>query len=232
MNQTRIDTPIGAVEAELVRPDGPGPWPGVVVVHDVMGLNDDVRTITRTIAEAGYLVVAPRLFDGSGPRCLVGMFRDFNRGQGTTFDRITAAREFLKGQPDCTGRIGVVGFCIGGGFALATATDGFDASAPFYGNLPKDMNEALRGSCPVVGSYGRRDPSLMGAGEKLSKALSHNDVPHDVKTYPGVGHGFANHWNAGPMTPLLRVTGFGFQQQAADDAWRRVFEFFDTYLKS
>ncbi|MEV5651636.1 dienelactone hydrolase family protein [Nocardia sp. NPDC052254] len=231
MSQTRIDTPHGVIDAEIVRPEGTGPWPGVVVVHDVLGMSDDLREITRNIAAAGYLAAAPRLADGSGPRCLVSLFRDFHRGQGTAFDRITASREHLKSQPDCTARVGVVGFCIGGGFALATATDGFDASAPFYGELPKNPEEALRESCPVVGSFGRRDPALIGAGDTLAAALSHNGIPHDVKTYPGVGHGFANHWKAGPLTPILRVTGFGYQQGAAEDAWRRVFAFFDTHLR-
>src|SRR3954447_3414532 len=119
----------GEVKAHLaVPPVGPGPWPGVVVLHESFGLNDDIRQHADRLAAAGYVVLAPDLL-GSW-RCLLATFRALARGRGKPFEDIETARSTLAGREDCTGRVGVIGFCMGGGFALATAARGFDAAAP------------------------------------------------------------------------------------------------------
>lgn len=226
-----VDTPEGPIEAVLEHPGGDGPHPGVVVVHDALGLSADIRGITRDIADHGYLTLAPNLDSRGGTaRCVTRVFRELIGRQGRAVTDILAARDHLRARPDCSGAVAVVGFCMGGGFALALSPMGFDASAPFYGVLPRHLDEALSGACPIVASFGSRDPILPRAGKRLSAALDRQGVPHDVRTYPGVGHSFANHLPAGPATPLLRVVGFHYGEEQSRDAWRRVYAFLDEHL--
>ncbi len=162
----------------------------------------------------------PDLYRGQGKRrCLVATFKALFAGEGRPLDDIDAARAELAARDDCTGRVGVIGFCMGGGFALLAASRGFDAAAPNYGQLPKDLDGALKGACPMVASFGQRDPELRGAAAKLEAALERAGVVHDVKEYPGAGHAFMGRVNGGPLNPVLRVAGLGYHQPSAEDAW-------------
>ena len=221
------------VKAHLaVPPVGAGPWPGVVVLHESLGLTDDIREHTDRLAAAGYLAVAPDLFsDGGARKCLVATFRAQMSGKGKAFDDIEAARTYLGGHEDCTGRVGVIGFCLGGGFALLTAARGFDAAADNYGHLPKDLDATLQGACPIVASYGGRDKTLRGTAAELEAGLRRAGVEHDVKEYPDAGHSFLNRHNLGPAGPLLRVAGIGYHSPSAEDAWARILGFFDAQLR-
>ena len=101
---------------------------------------------------------------------MIRMIRETWRRQGPTFADIEAAGRWLAGRPDCTGRIGVIGFCLGGGFALLLAADHrFDAASVNYGPVSKKTytEDAFAGACPIVGSYGAKDPGNRGAGERL-----------------------------------------------------------------
>ena len=152
-----------------VPPVGSGPFPGVVVLHEVFGVTDDVRQQADRLASAGYVAAAPDLFSRGGAlRCLRSTFAALTSGTGRAYDDIEATRAWLAGRPDGTGKVGVLGFCMGGGFALMTAARGFDASAPNYGPLPRTPEEVLRGACPVVASFGRRDVGLRGAAGSWS----------------------------------------------------------------
>jgi carboxymethylenebutenolidase len=220
-----IDTPGGPIDALLSVPDGQGPWPGVVVVHDAIGYGPDNESTSARIAAAGFVAVTPNLFSRGGrARCITRVFRDLLTQRGRALDDILAARDHVQSMPECTGSVGVVGFCMGGQFALVMAPKGFGASAPFYGTpLPRNLSETLDGACPIVASFGRRDPMGRGAPARLRKAVDDKSIAADIKVYPDAGHSFANKL---PAQPLLRITGFGYNDAATEDAYRRVFAFF------
>jgi carboxymethylenebutenolidase len=224
----------GDVKAHLaVPPVGDGPWPGVVVLHESLGLNDDIRQQADRLAAAGYLALAPDLYSAGGYwSCMRATFRALSAGRGKPFDDIEAARAWLGAREDCTGRIGVIGFCMGGGFALLTAARGFEASAPNYAHLPKDLDGALRGACPVVASYGGKDKTLRGTAAKLEAGLERAGVEHDVREYPDAGHSFLNRHDLGPGGALLRVAGIGYHGPSAEDAWGRILRFFEAHLRT
>ncbi|AQA06718.1 carboxymethylenebutenolidase [Mycobacterium sp. MS1601] len=232
MTDITYPTPAGPLRAYQSRPEGEGPWPGVVVIHDVFGLTADVKRSCERLSAAGYLTLAPALY-GRGNRvgCVVRTMRALSSGAGDAIGDLVAARDVLAGDPSCTGKVGVVGFCMGGGFSLQLAPRRvFDVAAPNYGQWPKDT-AALANSCPTVASYGAKDPTLRGAAAKLERILTDAEVPHDVKEYPHVGHSFMNDWGTPPALQFVtRMAGFFYSEPEAEDAWTRILTFFDQHL--
>ncbi len=220
------------LRAYVAHPRGEGPFPGVVVVMDALGLSDDIRTQADRLAAEGYVAFAPDLYSGRGPRCVVSTIRSAMTGSGEAYENIEAARQWLAAREDCTGQIGIIGFCMGGAFALLSAPRyAFGAAAVNYGEVPSDALERLANSCPIVASYGKRDPSLRGRAQRLQRTLSALGIAHDVKEYPGAGHSFMNRISTGPFGPLVKVAGFNYEHDAAQDAWARILAFFDTHLR-
>ncbi len=222
--------------AYLATPDDPGPWPGVVVIHEIFGLNDDIRELSDRLAGMGYLALAPDFYGGGKwMRCMKGAFAQLQAGRGEFFDAIDAARRRLAEREDCTGRVGVVGFCLGGGFALLVAAQqDFAVASVNYGEVPDDAERVLAGACPIVASYGGRDRTMRGRPERLGQALTKAGVTHDVKTYPGAGHSFlSTRPYPLPLRPVSTVMGMngGPHPVSAADAWQRIDDYFARYLK-
>ncbi|MEH6803155.1 MULTISPECIES: dienelactone hydrolase family protein [Rhodococcus] len=220
------------LRAILETPTTPGPWPGVVMIHEAFGLEEVMQRQAKRLAAAGFLTLAVDLYSAGGAkRCLVPTMTSMLRGHGKAFTDIEVARSWLLESPDCTGKIGVIGFCMGGGFAMVSAGD-FDAASVNYGQLPRKLDEAVVDACPIVGSFGGKDFSLRGAAAKLETALSNAGIENDVKEYPAAGHAFLNDAEAGPkvLRPLERILGIGPDPVAAQDAWKRIDSFFERHL--
>ena len=206
----------------LALPDADGPHPGVVVIHEAYGLNDNIRSITDRLADAGYASLAVDLFTGRNraicmARYMAGMLGGSVNRYG--IDDLKSALTYLAKLEDVDAqRMGAIGFCMGGTFAVAWAcTDSrLKAIAPFYASNPRPMT-AVKRLCPVVGSYPEQDFTAR-SGRALEAALTRYDVPHDIKVYPNAHHSFFNEG------------GRAYDEQAASDAWDRVLNFFGSRL--
>ena len=223
------------MRAALARPDDGATHPGVIVIHEIFGLNNDIRRITARFAELGYVALAPDLYDAPGPRiiCVARTLMTLNRGSGAAFDDLDAARKFLQQQPGVeASKVGVIGFCMGGGFALLYAVRApMGVAAAFYGDVPKTA-DGLRGICPVLGGYGGQDKMFASQGERLEKLLTELNVDHDVKTYPDAGHSFMSQ-NSGILAAIGRISPMhaGYNSVAAEDSWKRIESFFAKHLQ-
>lgn len=235
LTDIQIPLPDGThIPGRLAVPPGKGPFAAVVMVHEVFGIDESMTAQITRMASAGYLVLMPDLYSRGGMRkCLKATFRALVDGTGQAYVDIEAAKNLLLSRPDCTGKIGVVGFCMGGGFVLQLVSRGYDAAAVNYGQAAKDLDAQLVGSCPIVASFGGKDLSLKGAGPKLEAALTQAGIAHDVKVYPEASHAFMNPTQAGPkaLRPLMNtVLGFKPRPDDAADAWSRIERFFGEHL--
>ncbi len=234
--EVRLSGARGDMPVYVGVPGGEGPWPGVVVVSDALGMTTDLRNQVDWLAGEGFLAAAPDIYYWGGRmRCLFSTFRQASSGDGPVFDDFETIRSWLLDHPQSTGRVGVIGFCLGGGFALLLATrGGFDAASSNYGGLTEEALNGLAESCPIVGSYGGLDRSLRKEPEQISSEMRKHSIPFDVKVYPDAGHGFLND-HPDSETPLWAVISgkfisSGYHEQSAIDARRRIVEFFAEHL--
>ena len=239
MAEVTIETDRGGMPAYLAVPGTPGPWPAVVVIHDVLGFTSDVKAQADWLAGEGFLALAPNLmYWGGRLACMRSIFRDLRDRRGRVFDEVESARRWLTDRDDCTGRIGVIGYCVGGAFSLLLAAGrGFEASSVNYGTVPNDAESFLDGACPIVGSFGGKDRTLRGAAAKLDSALIANGVARDVLEYPGAGHGFLNDHQPDEMPRTFVVVsklvgGADYHEESANHARKRIVGFFDEHLKA
>ncbi len=232
MSEVFIRTARGNMPCYLALPATSDKAPGVIVLHDVGGMSPDHRRQADWLANAGFLALAVDLYYlGGFLRCIRSIARELMARSGPVFDDVESCRSWLASRPECTGRIGVVGFCMGGGFALLLVSGhGFSAASINYGGkLPPDVDNFLNAACPVIGSYGARSPWERGVAAALELALQRALVPHDVKEYPDAGHSFMNN-NEHLWFKLLRFAGITYNEPATMDARRRIASFFHLHL--
>ena len=213
----------GEVRGYLVRPTGvDGPVPGVVVAHENRGLNPYIEDVARRVAKAGFVALAP---DGLSS---VGGYPG-NDDQGRELQQqvdpeklmndFFAAIEFLMAHDATTGKVGITGFCYGGGVANAAAVayPELGAAVPFYGRQPAPEDVA-RIQAPLLIHYAELDTRINEGWSAYEAALKANDKVYEAYIYPGVNHGFHN-----DSTPR-------YDEQAAELAWSRTIEWFRRYL--
>ena len=201
-----------------------GKLPGILVVHENRGLNPHIEDIARRLALDNFVAFAP---DALAPLGGYPGDEDAARGlfpkldQAKTREDFVAAAAFLKGHAACTGKIGVVGFCWGGGIAhvLATRLPDLGAAVPFYGNPPAP-EEAAKVKAPLLVHFAEADQRINAAWPAYEAALKAAGVTYAAHTYPGTQHGFNN-----DTTPR-------YDEAAAKLAWSRTLEFFNKHLRA
>jgi carboxymethylenebutenolidase len=215
----------GSVKGYLAKPaNASGKLPGVLVIHENRGLNPHIEDVTRRLALANFMAFAP---DALTP--LGGYPGDEDKARELfarldqkkcTEDFVAAAR-FLKGREDCTGKLGVVGFCYGGGMAhtLATRLPELNAAVPFYGNQPAP-EEAAKVKAPLLIHFAAVDERINATWPAYEAALKAAGVRYTAHQYPGTQHGFNN-----DTTPR-------YDKAAAQLAWERTLAFFNKQLRT
>ncbi len=226
--QASVDSPAGnaKISGYLARPaHGNGKWPGVLVVHENRGLNPYIQDVARRLAVDNFIAFAP-----DGLTSVGGYPGDDEKG-GELFRKVDrekmtqdfmAAALWLKKRPDCTGKIGVVGFCFGGGIAntLAVRLGGdLSAAAPFYGGQPT-ADDVAKIKAPLLIHYAGLDKRVNDGWPAYEAALKANHVSYEEYVYENVNHGFHN-----DTTPR-------YDEAAAKLAWKRTVDFFNKNLRS
>ena len=199
-------------------PDGGGPFPALIIVHEWNGLVDRIRQMADALAAEGYVTLAADLYSGrtgSAPEENMALVNRTLEDPERVIANLNAAVQFLRARPDVTGRIGAVGWCFGGGIALAFGLDGenHEATAIFYGRLVTDPAVLASLSHEVYGTFGRLDRGPNTAQvDSFAAALRAAGVPNDIHIYDDVDHGF---WLYVDEEPDVRTA-------PALDAWTRL----------
>ena len=214
----------GTMKGYLCRPaNASGKLPGILVVHENRGLNPHIEDVARRLALENFMAFAPDALTplGGYPGNEDDARTAFPKlDQAKTREDFVTAANYLKARPDCTGKIGVVGFCWGGGMShtLATRLPDLAAAVPFYGNTP-DPSEAAKVKAPLLLHFAETDQRINAAWPAYEAALKAANVSYTAYTYPGTQHGFNN-----DTTPR-------YDEKSAKLAWERTLEFFKKNLK-
>jgi carboxymethylenebutenolidase len=214
------------IPAYLSRPPKKKSAPGVLVIHEVFGLNDHIRNVADRIADAGYVALAPNFFAraAEAPPKDASDMQALRRAASSVKQEdankdMQAALDFLKADKGVKHKFASIGFCMGGGYSyqLATHTKDLAGAVIFYGRTPIELVPQV--SCPILAHFGGKDTSLMQTEPAWEDAMRKAGKTLDVKVYPDAGHGFFND---------TRPTAYN--AEAAADAWQRVLKFFRERL--
>jgi len=214
----------GSIKGYLVRPASGGKLPGVLVIHENRGLNPYIEDVARRLGTANFIAFAPDGLTSAGgypgdDEKGAKLFGDVDKAKMS--EDFVASAKWLKARSDCTGKIGVVGFCFGGGIANQLAVKlGADlaAAVPFYGAQPPAADVA-KIKAPLLLNYAGLDTRINGGWPAYEEALKANHVTYTAYIYDGVNHGFHN-----DTTPR-------YDEAAAKLAWTRTVDFFNKYLR-
>ncbi len=215
----------GSIKGYLARPASDAKLPGVLVVHENRGLNPYIEDVARRLAVANFIALAPDGltsvggYPGDDEKGLA-LFKEVDPAKMT--QDFLAAAMWLKSRPDCTGKIGAIGFCFGGGvvnqLAVRMGAD-LSAAAPFYGMQPS-AEDAAKIKAPINAQYGELDQRITSGWPAFDAALTKAGVPHEGHIYKRANHGFHN-----DTTPR-------YDEAAAEEAWARALAWFNKYLRS
>ena len=227
-----------AVRAYLARPSGPGPYPGVVLVHHMPGWDELYREFTRRMADHGFAAISPNLYERFGHGTPEDVAAHARSEGGVADDVVVAdceaAREFLSNQDYCSGKVGIMGTCSGGRHAYLAAcrTQGFGAVVDLWGGnvvmpaerltgkqptAPIDYTDQL--SAPLLGLFGNDDSSPSPEEvDRQEEALKEHGKTYEFYRYEGAGHGFWYYDRS------------AYRQEQAMDAWNKTFAFFEEHL--
>jgi carboxymethylenebutenolidase len=216
----------GTVKAYVSRPKDGKNLGTVIVIHENRGLVDHIKDVARRFAKDGFAAIAVDCMSRlGGSEQYKGGEAAIEAIKGVTgamvAEDLTSAVSYMKKQSYVNGKIGVVGYCWGGGQSLnfATKCKDLNAAVVYYGRNPDPLDQVQNIPCPVMGNYAGDDPNIMPGVEPLKAALTKAGKNFDIKVYPGAKHAFNNNTNADRYHP-----------DAAKDAWARTVNFFKKNL--
>jgi carboxymethylenebutenolidase len=207
----------------------PGATLGVVVIHEIFGRQPEIDRVVVRFAEAGYAAVAPDLFRRGKLACLRDVFRAMKSGDGVSVRQGRNARAWLCEQTGIApSRVGLIGFCFGGGYALFAGA-GWGAVSANYGQVPDES--AMRGLGPVIACYGARDKTMAREPAKLRarlQAIGQTEAESEIHVLDA-GHSFLTDGKPHLIQKIMPM-GFGTYPEARADGWARILAFFERHL--
>ena len=216
----------GNVKAYLSRPKNGANLGSVIVIHENRGLVDHIKDVARRFAKDGFAALAPDLLSRLGGTDQFKTPEEAIQAIGkvtkeNVVEDLASAVAYLKKQGFVNGKIGVVGYCWGGGQSLnfATQCKDLNAAVVYYGRNPDPLDLVKNIPCSLLGNYGEDDPNIIPGVEPLKEALKKSGKTFDIKVYPGAKHAFNNNTNADRYHP-----------EAAKDAWARTRDFYKKQL--
>jgi carboxymethylenebutenolidase len=210
------------VTGYLAKPGGAGPFPAVIVIQEWWGLVPHIKDVAERFAAEGFLALAPDLYHGqtaTEPDRAMQLARSM--AWDSALHDLKASAKYVQGLPECNGKLGVIGFCMGGGlsYRFAAHSEAPDAAIIFYGSSPNQVDEAKSVRAPVLGIYGELDTRITSNAPTLADAMTSAGKSFQYHVYPGAAHGFFND----EATEIYNAS-------AARDAWDRTLAFFRQHL--